>query len=92
MFLVLAVVVGAIMLLFAAFYLVGGYKMLKEQRSGRVFGMIGSILSLFSFPLGTALGIYGLWFLLGDLGRGLYDGIAGQGMRYSPPPPPNSWQ
>ena len=92
MFLVLAVVVGAVMLLFAAFYLLGGYKMLKEQNAGRVFGIIGSCLSLLSFPLGTALGIYGLWFLLGDLGRGLYEQSGSQGMRYTPPPPPNSWQ
>jgi hypothetical protein len=92
MFLVMAVVIGAIMLLFAGFYLFGGYKMLKEQKSGRVIGIIGSILSLLSFPLGTALGIYGLWFLLGDLGRGLYEQLANEGVRYTPPPPPNSWQ
>ena len=90
MFIVMAVVVGAILLLFAAFYLFGGYKMLKEQKAGRVIGIIGSILSLLSFPLGTALGIYGLWFLFGDQGRGLYEQIGSEGTR--PSPPPNSWQ
>jgi hypothetical protein len=91
-FLVLAVVIGAIMLLFSVFYLLGGYKMLKEQKAGRLIGIIGSCLSLLSFPLGTALGVYGLWFLLGDLGRGLYEQIGNQGRQNSPPPPPNSWQ
>lgn len=91
MFLVLAVVIGAVMLASSAFYLLGGFKMLKERKAGRIFGIIGSILSLFSFPLGTALGVYGLWFLFGD-GRNFYESLDRPGMSYTPPPPPNSWQ
>lgn len=88
-FVVVSVVMGIVMLLFAGLYLFTGFKMRKEQKIGRTLGIIGSILALFSFPLGTALGVYGLWFLFGD-GRALYEG--GQaGMDYTPPPP-NSWQ
>jgi hypothetical protein len=89
-FVVVSVVMGLFMLLFAGLYLFTGLKMRREQTIGRTLGIIGSILALFSFPLGTALGVYGLWFLFGD-GRALYEG--GQtGMNYTPPPPPNSWQ
>lgn len=90
-FLGLAVVIGVIMLAFACLYLFGGLKMLKEQRIGRTLGIIGSILALLSFPLGTALGVYGLWFMFGE-GRNFYDGVQDAGYGYTPPPPPNSWQ
>lgn len=90
-FLGLAVVVGVLMLLFSGLYLLCGFKMIKEQKIGRTLGIVGSILALFGFPLGTALGVYGLWFLFGE-GRNFYDGISNAGMSYTPPPPPNSWK
>ena len=90
-FLGLAVVIGLIMLVLSCLYLIGGLKMLKERKVGRTMGIVGSILALLSFPLGTALGVYGLWFMFGD-GRNFYDGIENSGMNYTPPPPPNSWQ
>ena len=89
----LGVIVGIIMLLFAALDFLIGFKMLKEKAIGRTLGIIGSILSLFSFPLGTALGVYGLWFLFGDKGKEFYALGGHDGQRlYAPPPPPNSWQ
>jgi len=91
-FLVLAVVVGVLMLLFGGLYLFGGFKLLKEKKIGRTLGIIGSILALLSFPLGTAMGVYGLWFLFGDIGKNFYDGVETAGPQYQPPPPPNSWQ
>ena len=90
-FLVMAVIVGVIILLFAGFYLYSGFKMLREQKIGRTLGIVGSIMALLSFPIGTALGVYGLWFLFGDEGRNFYEGIERGGMNYAPPPP-NSWQ
>ena len=90
-FVAIAVVIGIFMLIFAGLYLFAGFKMRKVQAVGRTLGIVGSILALFSFPLGTALGIYGLWFLFGE-GRNLYENIENAGMNYTPPPPPNSWQ
>ena len=90
-FIGVAVVIGIVMLVFAGLYLYAGLKMRKVQSIGRTLGIVGSILSLFSFPLGTALGVYGLWFFFGE-GRDLYEGIENAGMNYTPPPPPNSWQ
>lgn len=87
-FMALGVLIGIFVLVFSVFYLVTGWKIYKEAPIGRILGIIASVLSLMNFPLGTALGIYGLWFFFGDQGKAFYEG--GQG-GFSPPPP-NSWQ
>jgi len=89
-FLVMAVVVTAMVLVFAAFYGFAGWKIYKEQKIGRILGIVASSICLLSFPLGTALGVYGLWFLLGDQGKAFYEGR--EMMPVGSPPPPNSWQ
>jgi hypothetical protein len=86
------IVIGILIVLFSIFYLYTGVKLRKMQNIGRTLGIVVSILSLFSFPLGTALGVYGLWFLLGDLGKGLYLGGNAPAGFTSSAPPPNSWQ
>lgn len=93
-FIVLAFVAAPIVLLFAAVNLTAGYKMLKEKTGARTWGIVASIVSLLSIPLGTALGVYGLWFLFGDEGKRFYLGGSGGGQQYfnNPPPPPNGWQ
>ena len=89
-FIVAAIVVGILIFAFAGFFAYAGLKIRKTESAGRVMGIIGSILCLLSFPLGTALGIYGLWFLLGDMGKSLY---SGESLASSaPPPPPHGWQ
>lgn len=82
---------GIVMLIVSSLYLFTGLKIRKQRNIGRILGIVVSILSLFSFPLGTALGIYGLWFFFGDAGKSLYSGMP-QAQAYTPPPPPNSWQ
>ena len=58
-----------------------------------VVRIVGSIVSCLSFPIGTAAGVYGLWFLFGDLGKQFYLGSSPQYAFQNPPaPPPNSWQ
>lgn len=92
LFIVLAVIVAILIFAFAGFYVLTGMKLLKERSVGRVLGIIASCLALLGFPLGTALGIYGLWFLLGDAGKSFYSGQYA-GSPYPPqPPPPSSWQ
>lgn len=90
-FLGMAVVVGLIILVFGGLTLLTAFKVLKEKPIGRTLGIIVSILSLFSFPIGTALGVYGLWFFFGDMGKSLYAGNTGS--PYPPQPPsPGTWQ
>ena len=40
-----------------------GYGLLTKQPWGRILGLIMSFLGLCSLPIGTALGIYGMWTL-----------------------------
>ena len=91
-FVVLAVCIGILLAVFAGFYLFTGFKLLKERRIGRTLGIVASCLALLGFPLGTALGIYGLWFLFGDLGKQFYSaGNSAPGYSHQPPPP-SGWQ
>ncbi len=91
-----AVFVGMVFLLFFISLLfllpqiIGGWKLVKERPNARTWGIVGSIVSLLSFPIGTAAGVYGLWFLFGEEGKRFY--LGGQPQTYQVPPPPNSWQ
>lgn len=94
-------IVGAVfigMILFLVFLaavfvipqLLGGWKLLKEKPGARTWGIVGSIIALLNFPLGTAAGVYGLWFLFGEEGKRFYLGGGQQNMFNAPPP--NNWQ
>ena len=87
---IMGVVIALITFVFAGFYFFTGWKMHKHAPSGRILGIIASCLCLLGFPLGTALGIYGLWFLAGDGGKSFYS--EGGGFSAAPPPPPNNWR
>ena len=91
-FMGVGVLIGLIMLALGGFTLLTASKVLKEKPIGRTLGIIISILVLFSIPIGTALGVYGLWFFFGETGKNFYAGLSNR--TYSPPaaPPPSSWQ
>ncbi len=89
MFIILAFVVAGFVLLFAGINLMSGYKMFKEKAGARTWGIVASIICLLGFPLGTALGIYGLWFLFGEEGKQFY---GNSNQSYHPPVPPQNWQ
>ena len=89
-FVVMMFVVAFISMILIVPQLIGGWKLLKEKANARTWGIIGSIISLLSFPIGTAVGVYGLWFLFGEEGKRFYLG----GNNYAPNsfPPPQNWQ
>ena len=95
-FVVVGVIIGAIMIASGAFTLLTATKVLKERPIGRTLGIIVSVLVMLSFPLGTALGIYGLWFFLGEMGKNFYAGLLSGNWKtassHPQPPPPSSWQ
>lgn len=73
--------------------LIGGYKLLKERPNARTWGIVASIIACLSVPLGTAAGVYGLWFLFGDVGKYFYLSGGNQPYNNPPlPPDPNSWR
>lgn len=65
-----------------------GYGLRKGKSYARVLTIIASVLAVFSFPFGTALGVYGLWFVFGERGKIFFGGDN------SAPPtaPPGGWQ
>ena|SRR5437764_1342042 len=92
------VVIGVILfiaifaLIFILPQILGGYKLFREKSSARTWGIVGSIVACLSFPLGTAAGVYGLWFLFGDEGRNFYLAGGRNQPMFQQPPPPSSWQ
>lgn len=62
----LAAVLGGFFVLLALPGLIAGIGLLRGKKWARVLGLIVCILSLVNIPLGTALGIYGIWVLTRD--------------------------
>jgi len=58
--------IGTVLFIFAAPGFICGYGLITKKAWSRVFGIILSCLSLFSIPIGTIIGIYGLWTLFKD--------------------------
>lgn len=50
-----------------------GYGLYQRRPWARIAGIVLSIISLFAFPVGTALGIYGLWVLFSTEGQRLFE-------------------
>jgi hypothetical protein len=72
--------------------IVAGYGLRKGKSWAKVWTIVACVLAVMSVPLGTAVGVYGLWFVFGDEGKAFFDGPD-----FAPPstaaaPPPNSWQ
>jgi hypothetical protein len=55
---------SVILLIVSAPSIIAGIGLLKFRSWARILGIVISVLHLLNFPLGTALGIYGLWVLL----------------------------
>lgn len=85
-----AIFAALLVLVLAAIDFLAGWKLFKEKSGARTWGIVASIISLLGFPLGTALGIYGLWFLFGEAGKRFYAG--GDAPSGFSPPPPNHWR
>lgn len=60
----LAVILTGVVFVMSLPGLIAGYGLLKLRSWARILTIILSGLNLFNFPLGTALGVYGLWVLL----------------------------
>jgi ABC-type polysaccharide/polyol phosphate export permease len=60
-----------------------GYALLKRRKTAKVLGIIAAVVAAMSFPLGTGLCVYTLWFLFSEQGREIYEKSA-----YSLPPAP----
>jgi hypothetical protein len=69
LFWMLAVFVFVIYLVMSLPSLIAGYAMMKKKSWARMAGIVASILAAMSFPFGTALCVYSLWYFFGDAGK-----------------------
>ena len=69
---IIAAVVFFILLVLSLPGLIAGIGLLKFRPWGRILGIIISGLDLIHVPLGTALGVYGLWVLLSNETEALF--------------------
>jgi hypothetical protein len=63
---------GAFMLLLSIPGIVAGAGLLKYRPWARIVTIVLSALNLMNFPLGTIVGIYGLWVMLSEEGARLF--------------------
>jgi hypothetical protein len=53
-----------------------GWGLYKLRPWSRIAGIVISVFSLFAFPFGTALGVYGLWVLFSPEGQRVFGATA----------------
>jgi hypothetical protein len=70
---IVGVCIASFLLVIAAPALVGGWGLLNFRPWSRILMIVVSILHLFHIPIGTALGVYGLWVLFSDDARRLLE-------------------
>lgn len=58
--------ISAILLLVSLPGVIAGIGLIRFKPWSRMLAMVIAVFSLFSFPIGTALGIYALWVLLAN--------------------------
>ena len=80
-------------LLFSIPKVIAGYGLRAGKSWARLWAIIAAIMCCLSFPIGTAIGVFGLVFIFSDEGKKYFEDQA-RGYIASPvtAPPPNSWQ
>lgn len=63
---------GAFLLALSLPGILAGIGLLKFRPWARVLTIVLSVLNLMNFPLGTLLGVYGLWVMLSEPGARLF--------------------
>ena len=70
-------IVGTVLMLAALILsipgIAAGFGLMNYRPWARMLTVVLSLLHLFNFPFGSALGVYGLWVLLSDEGRILFE-------------------
>lgn len=84
---IFAVIMAIIMLIPK---IVAGYGLRNEKSWAKIWAIIGCCLAVLNVPFGTALGVYGFWFIFGDQGKAYFDNNYSE--KIFTPPPPQNWQ
>jgi hypothetical protein len=81
LFVVLAIVVMIIGLLFTLPALIAGYALLKHKPWAKTAAIVAAAVAALNIPFGTALSAYTFWFLFGEGGRMYEQSGVGSGPR-----------
>jgi hypothetical protein len=83
-------------LLFSIPKIVAGYGLRNEKSWAKVWAIVACVMACMNVPFGTAVGVYGLIFILGDNGKAYFDdpnyGRLSNGFAGMQPPTPSGWQ
>ena len=82
-------------ILFSIPKIVAGYGLRRQKPWARVWAIVACVISCLSFPLGTAIGVYGLVFLFGDDGKRYFEEVERAQLGIGDPlaaPVPDSWR
>lgn len=88
-FIFIMIIIVVATLAFSIPKVVAGYGLRKGRSWAKIWTIVACVLGIMSFPIGTAVGVYGLWFILGDQGKAYFDSP-----EFATPqsaPPPNNW-
>jgi hypothetical protein len=80
-----------LVLLFSIPKLVAGYGLRKGKSWAQVWTIIACIIGIMSIPVGTAVGVYGLWFVFSDQGKAYFADPNNFEQQPNAAPPPNNW-
>lgn len=69
--------VAVVLVLFSIVGIIAAVGLLRYREWARIVTLILSFLNLFHFPVGTALGVYGIWVLMKDETMKLFNPTAG---------------
>ncbi len=80
--------------LFSVPKVIAGYGLRTRKPWARTWAIVASVMCCLSFPIGTAIGVFGMVFLFSDEGKKYFDDLSyGRlGPASGNPPEPNSWQ
>lgn len=72
-FFIVLTFMGLIYLAFTMPSFIAGYALLKRKRWARTASIVAGVIAAMFFPIGTAVCVYTLWFLMSEPGKFLYD-------------------
>jgi hypothetical protein len=81
---IIGVALGAVLVVLGIPGVIGGWGLIHYKGWARILVIILSILHLPGIPIGTAIGVYGLWVLFNDDTKRLFGAVVPVG--YAPPP------
>ena len=79
-------------LLFSVPKIVAGYGLRNGKTWAKTWAIVASVMTCMSFPIGTAIGVFGLVFLFSDEGKLYFDQQSFPGSFGPAQPAPKSWE